>query len=238
MNKILKITYILLFALQFSGCATKSLIEYSDTEGTEYPLALDRFKWGMLNDGNTATLCFFEQENNEESLEETNNNYFTIFIDFKNEIQRNKEYRQRNKQRIVTNGIFSIGVIIDSDNIKHGCIKPTDGKNLTEYVTSFSRYDRTWKELINKNDDFSYFIPATRPTGKYRQSDRIQDDTKNRLLFSVNKSYPIALVLNNKPKKTNSKCFICYAGVPFTLAFDIITFPFQLIGYAALSEGM
>ena len=217
--------YLVVISVFSSSCATQSVL-HSSKSRTKNTMYVNHFVKGVFTKDDVVALCLngnndlwhsenpndYNYKGNIEDIETSN-----FMITYKLEIvrsQKTNNYDFPTHPTLVKTHTFS-----NCDNM------PT-GANIKypKNITVPSNWDKNTANELNE---------------------KINNNYPNQIIFINNTmdrhSYGFLFITigNNAPHKRfnlangyyveDSECIICYAGLPFSVAIDIITFPFQLL---------
>ena len=215
MNKINKIIILLLIANVLCSCATKSLLNKTDTV-KEFPLVdINNYIKGTISNDNIATMCFKDTSNRFKS------DTFTVEINLNESLEyfNNKIINQKNKSHYLVYRPLKVML----NNMRSDCSTLSSGRKIILYSSDFSHDSDDWSMLDDNYKNTSLFIPPQNNKGAI-------------LYLLINNEMHMALGLQVENYKKQVSCTICYAGIPFTVVFDIITSPIQLVLYLGLDH--
>ena len=216
MNIAYKIFIIFIVLQSLCGCATNRLLDHSGKTENLPTVQLDKYIKGIVTKENIALLCF------EGKTKDLDSNAFTVKLDLNSYIERFNKDIHYYKQ---SGHLMSSYIRFTQEHVNVGCNTLPNGKKITKYNENFVHNKGNWGYLSNNHKNISLFIPA-------------QNNQGSIIYLSLNDDMHIALSLQPNYYEKDLGCTICYAGLPFTFVFDVITFPFQVIGYYIISTGM
>jgi hypothetical protein len=208
---------ILFFCFSLTSCATSKLINKANTT-KEYksPYIQKIVKAEVVKD-KSISICLHGSETGYIPLVDHDNDEFEIpYYDFTITFYFNT------KEGTDINWLYPEK--ISSNNFKSGC-NSVINNNVPISSYKFNYNDQHNLDVFSKSFTNEYVILSKSNTGR-----------SFHLLIPMSPERHKPMILDSGYYITKSKCTICYAGIPFTVAFDIITSPFQFIWILGLAN--
>lgn len=209
-NSIIRVGLFIVTLTVVIGCTTNKLVEHTNVRNYQH-IYINKYIKGVISDSGLTTLCFHGSNtiDSRDDIEKLNDNSMYDFT-FTYQLDIRKP-----GNKLTYNSLDSI-----KKRTYAGCDNFPDGHNIV-YVKDIPN-NFTYQDIYDQYNNVSFYSEHT--TGNTQSS--------TLYLTLGNNQRHVSITIENGYAVDGSECKLCYAGLPFTVAFDIITFPFQIIWFA------